>query len=31
MLAVEPVAYLVKPFAISDLSAALERALAPPD
>jgi CheY-like chemotaxis protein len=30
MLAVEPVAYLMKPFAISDLSAALERALAAP-
>jgi CheY-like chemotaxis protein len=29
MLAVEPVAYLVKPFAVSDLSAALERALDP--
>jgi CheY-like chemotaxis protein len=28
MLAFEPVAYLVKPFAVSDLSAALERALA---
>jgi hypothetical protein len=27
LLTVEPVAYLVKPFAISDLSAALERAL----
>jgi len=27
MLTVEPVAYLVKPFAVSDLSEALERAL----
>ena len=27
MLAVEPVAYLLKPFAVSDLSRALERAL----
>jgi CheY-like chemotaxis protein len=31
MLAVEPVAYLVKPFAVSDLSAALERALGSAD